>query len=386
MCYCLDINFLLNYILNMDRIKIKCLIILLFLLIYPHHYAYCGDNDGLVSIDTEITGNRVRQIISEIKKQTKGKTGIYCASKIYDYTLEINIQNVNFIDVLKLIADRYNDYKQYPRKSIDKEKYFVEAKERMAEKEVYSLCPVKQLVTAGEGIYCHKLKYASFEELKKIILENIPDSEKLLRISYYAVTDSIWINSIDEDMYPMIHHIAEKYDVELIKTNKNLADFPYSPVKRGPQFIFFKTPPGGLPLKRILDEIKKQIGVETLIDPVDKITKIDHGSLTVEVNFFDVFVSNAFEMIVEKIRSKYDPQFAIKKSGDHYRAGSDFSDNFIPATKYVKLKNISSKKMHELLLTDLPDVKIAEDRKNNGIIYFIIDHERVAGLIEKYDK
>lgn len=169
-----------------------------------------------VSIQSAPNGMTINQLIQEFKKQTGNSFIVEKA--LQDFTMEVEINNIDLEEALRKILNKYNNYKPYPKKRADIKKYLVMRKEN----DTYIIGRARPLVDEREIYLCHKLEHISYETLKKIILESIPNSEKLLSIFYNKNNNDILINSIDEDLYSLINQIVQKYDVELTSTNENI--------------------------------------------------------------------------------------------------------------------------------------------------------------------
>jgi len=148
--------------------------------------------------------------------------------------------------------------------------------------------------------------------------------------------------------------------------------------------VTIKTPSGGMTFKQIQKEIQRQTGAITLVDRPYK--TINFQEITLEISFVNVKVDEAFKEIEEKIQIKYDTKFIIKHEGNTFIATHcEPKPSSLPLTRFVRLKHISCIKMKELIRQYLKNVKTAEDKDANGLIYYMENHNAISRLIEKYD-
>jgi len=175
-------------------------IFIFILFVVPLNPNICiAEQDTLcVTIKTPSGGMAVEQICKKINEQI-GNSFTYVYKEYRETTVDIELKNIDYITALM---------------SLEKKVRLKHGDSTVAkEGKVYVIRKREPLVDPDESFYCHELKYVSFDYLKGILQEKIPDSNKKLRIVYYKTTNSIWVNCKDEKIKPLIRQIFDKYDV-----------------------------------------------------------------------------------------------------------------------------------------------------------------------------
>lgn len=143
---------------------------------------------------------------------------------------------------------------------------------------------------------------------------------------------------------------------------------------------------GKMTLKDFLVEIEKQTGKSALVVPLKpkrQEFKINCNEMTIEVNFINNDINKALEVVEKYIRSKYNPDYCIHKSGPNILVCIKGMCYDVSLYLSVKIKHISSTKMYDIITAN--GYKAANDKRLNTILYPRHIYDEVMTLIEKYD-
>lgn len=185
----------------------EIIFILLFFILYIlffNGFSYAEPETLCITIKTSPGGLTIEQICNEINRQT-GNNFAFVSKEYKNATIDIELKDLYYGESMIMVENILHS--KFSNSCISKEgKTFV----------IKKATPIIE----DKCFHCHSLKHVSFEYLKNILLEKIPNSKKNLHMLYYDKTNSIWINCKDAKLHSAILQIIEKYDVELTTTKQ----------------------------------------------------------------------------------------------------------------------------------------------------------------------